>query len=263
MARFKSLIEDSPFGRIVIPDTLPDGKALFYTTIDFDGRLNAEVARRMTAFIAQRFKIESSLNTCKQVHGATVRRADSPSARADQRVGPTFPRAGPTWSQVGPAWRECDSCDALWTADPHTALGIKVADCLPVTLMGGNVLANVHSGWRGAVQRITAVTLDTIERQTSFEPRTSFAYLGPSIRVCCFEVGEEVADQFDVRFIDRSQAKPHVDTLELTIDLLRGRGLAAENIFDSGLCTRCEGSIFHSYRREGKGGGRNLAIAAQ
>ena len=252
--RSARLIEDSPFGRIVIPSTLPDGQALFYTTIDFDGRLDADVVERMTAFIAKRFEIESSLNTCTQVHGATVRRADSQSARAQP------PRAG---QRVGPTWRECDSCDALWTIEPHTALGIKVADCLPVTLMGGNVLANVHSGWRGTVQRITAVTLDTIEREASFEPRTSFAYLGPSIRVCCFEVGEEVAAQFDERFVDRSQAKPHVDTVELTVDLLRARGFSAANIFDSGLCTRCEGSIFHSYRREGKGGGRNLAIAAQ
>lgn len=234
------MIEDSPFGRIFVPERLPAGKALFYTTIDFDGHLTNVVARRVTDFIVQRFGMEAALNTCTQVHGAAAVHA-SP----------------------GPSWRECDSCDALWTAESHVALGIKVADCLPVTLMGGGVLANIHSGWRGTVQRITAVTLDTIEREASFDSRKSVAFLGPSIRVCCFEVGEEVATRFDARFVDRSRAKPHVDVVRHTIDLLIDRGVAATNIVDSGLCTRCDGSIFHSYRREGKGGGRNLAIAAQ
>ena len=234
------MIEDSPFGRIVVPDTLPDGYALFYTTVDFDGRLNQDIATRLTQFIAARFGIESTLNTCTQVHGANVVRVEAAAS-----------------------WRECDSCDALWSAEPNVALGIKVADCLPVTFMGGGVLANIHSGWRGTVQGITAVTLDAIERETSFDPTSSFAYLGPSIRQCCFEVGEEVAAQFDSNHVDRSRKKPHVDVIGHTADLLRRRGFPAENILDSGLCTRCDGSIFHSYRREGKGGGRNLAIAAR
>src|SRR5690242_2971526 len=105
-------IEDSPFGQIVIPERVPQGKALFYTTIDFDGRLDDAVTREISTFIARRFGIETSLTTCTQVHGATVR-----AAAAQKR------------------WRECDSCDALWSAEPHTALGIKVADCLPVTLI--------------------------------------------------------------------------------------------------------------------------------
>ncbi len=66
------MIEDWPFGRIVVPERLPDGKALFYTTIDFDGRLNDGVARGVTDFLARRFGIEAQLNTCTQVHGATV-----------------------------------------------------------------------------------------------------------------------------------------------------------------------------------------------
>jgi copper oxidase (laccase) domain-containing protein len=92
---------------------------------------------------------------------------------------------------------------------------------------------------------------------------SAYAYLGPSIRVCCFEVGEEVASQFDEKYIDRSHAKPHVDLVAFTTDILRSRGVSAMRISDSGLCTRCPDSIFHSFRREGKGGGRNLAIVAQ
>ena len=240
-------IESTSIGRIVIPDHLPAGFALFYTTVDFPGRLTDGIAASITALIAQRFGIEATLTTCTQVHGAAVRRA-----------------------QHEREWQECDSCDALWSATAGTAIAIKVADCLPVTLIdpAARVMANIHSGWRGTVQKITAAALDSIERETSFDPPRAHAWLGPSIRACCFEVGEEVVDQFRAvyadadTFIDRSKAKPHIDTVGLTRALLRERGLADAHIHDTGLCTRCDGSIFHSYRRDGGGGGRNLAIAA-
>ena len=153
-------------------------------------------------------------------------------------------------------------CDALFTDQCHVALGIKVADCLPVSLCDPvhRVIANIHSGWRGAAQNITAETLDTLARETAFDPGTAYAYLGPSIRVCCFEVGEEVAAQFDQRWIDRARgAKPHVDLARMTEAILRRRGVA--QVIDTGLCTRCN-PMFHSYRRDKKSG-RNLAIAAQ
>lgn len=227
-------VEDSPFGRIVVAPKA----ALFYTTRDFDGRLNESVAARLTGFIRERFGIETSLNTCVQVHGVAVGTAS------------TVKR-----------WQECDSCDALWSAQRGVALGIKVADCLPVAVLdrGNDIAANIHSGWRGAAQNIVGETLDVIERSSAFSARNADAWLGPSIRVCCFEVGEEVAERFDARFVDRSYAKPHVDLAAYTIDVLRKRGI--ERIHDSQLCTRCEGSIFHSFRRDGSGG-RNLAIVA-
>jgi copper oxidase (laccase) domain-containing protein len=161
-----------------------------------------------------------------------------------------------------------------------------VADCLPVSIIDpqNHVIANIHSGWRGAAQGITAATLGAMK----FDPPEAFAFLGPSIRVCCFEVGEEVAAQFDQRFVDRTLgAKPHVDIVALTLSVLRERGFAEERIVDSGLCTRCDGGVsrsrgpevsgystarsrdpetsrplFHSYRRD-KRSGRNLAIVAQ
>ena len=235
-------IEQTDIGRIVVPPSLPDGFALFYTTIDSDGRLDQEKAAQLMRIVRQRFGIDATLSTCVQVHGKTVVRA-SRDAR----------------------WRECDSCDALWSSERGTALGIKVADCLPVTIadMDRGVIANIHSGWRGAVQKITAEAIDTIGAGTA-----AAAWLGPSIRACCFEVGEEVVDQFRgsyanaEEFVDRDGAKPHIDLIGLTTVLLIERGFAPERIHDSGLCTRCDGSIFHSYRRGITRGGRNLAIAA-
>lgn len=219
----------------------PEGFAVFYTTIDFHGRLTDGIAHEITSFIHGRFGAQTALTTCTQVHGKSAARA-----HAEQR------------------WRECDSCDALWSNERHVALGIKVADCLPVAMIDPvhSVMANIHSGWRGTVQRITAATLDEIEQASPFNPRDAVAFLGPTIRVCCFEVGEEVASQFDSAYVDRGHDKPHVDVVRLTIDVLRARGFRDDRIHDSGLCTRCEGSIFHSFRRDHRSGGRNLAIIA-
>lgn len=238
-------IEQTEAGRVVVPPSLPDGFALFYTTIDFDGRLDQGAAARLMRVTYDLFGVEATLSTCVQVHGKGVVRATG-----------------------GAIWRECDSCDALFSSALGTALGIKIADCLPVTIadMKHGVIANVHSGWRGAAQRIVAETLDVIERQTEFDAGVAQAWLGPTIRACCFEVGDEVVDQLRASyadtetFVDRSRAKPHVDVAGLTTALLVQRGFAPENVHDSGLCTRCDGSIFHSYRR--RQGGRNLAIAA-
>jgi YfiH family protein len=219
-------------GRVIIPEPLPDGFALFYTTADYDGALVPE----LTEILRERFGIEATLVTCTQVHGKTVGRAE----------------ARPTLV----------TCDALFTEERHVALGIKVADCLPVSLCDPvrRVIANIHSGWRGAVQNITAETLDTLARETAFHPSAAYAYLGPSIRVCCFEVGEEVAAQFDGRWIDRGRGtKPHIDLARMTESILRERGVP--HVIDTGFCTRCN-PLFHSYRRD-KRSGRNLAIAAQ
>ena len=141
------------------------------------------------------------------------------------------------------------------------------------------VTANVHSGWRGALQHIKTKALDT----APLHPAHSIAFLGPTIRVCCFEVGEEVAVEFPERFVDRALGpKPHVDIPAFTAAILRERGL--EQIVDTELCTRCGTGVsklrglavsgaptagprnpdtsqplFHSYRRDKKSG-RNLAI---
>src|SRR5438046_3005715 len=163
-------IEHSRLGRIVIPPRVPDGFGLFYTTIDFNGHFRDGGADSVLAVIKERFAISASLTTCKQVHGSTI-------VPAAQQSG----------------WSECDSCDALFSSHPRTALGIKVADCLPISIIdpGRRTIAGIHSGWRGSVQRITARTLDAID----IDPSRAMAWLGPSIRVCCFEVGEEVVEQ--------------------------------------------------------------------
>lgn len=222
-------IEQSRVGRIAVAPNAP----VFCTSMDYDGKLRDDLMQVMR----ERFGIESVLSTCTQVHGVNVERAT-----------------------VG---EQSQACDALWSDRRGVALGIKIADCLPVTMIDpARMIANIHAGWRGAARQITSRTVDALKRTSSFDPAGAFAFLGPSIRVCCFEVGDEVAVKFDEAFIDRSYAKPHVDLPAMTRAMLKQRGFNEQRISDSELCTRCEGSIFHSYRRD-RTSGRNLQIVAQ
>jgi purine-nucleoside/S-methyl-5'-thioadenosine phosphorylase / adenosine deaminase len=238
-------IRETSIGRVVVPAFVPEGFAVFCTTIDFDGKLTDGGAESLTRVAEEQFGVRAALNTCRQIHSATAVHAISDSG-----------------------WHECDSCDALWSDRPHVALGIKIADCLPVSILdpASGSVANIHSGWRGTVQKITRATLAAVPMNAC----DAYAFLGPSIRVCCFEVGEEVVDQFQesfgdvTRYVDRSLGpKPHVNVVALTIDVLREAGFRPEHVDDSELCTRCDGSIFHSFRRDGGRGGRNLALVAR
>ena len=243
-------IERSHLGRIVTAPTVPAGYGLFYTTVDFSGRLAGDDLGALTREIASRWGEGIGLVTCTQVHGTAVVFARNPTA----------------------GWREVGKCDAIWSDRPRVAIGIKVADCLPVTLIDADhgVMANIHSGWRGASGGIVVETIESMRRLSPFSPGTARAWLGPSIRSCCFEVGEEVVGAFGARYGDVTEfvspgarGRPHFDLAALTRRLLRDAGLAGSSIVDSGLCTRCEGSIFHSYRRDAASAGRMLALAVQ
>lgn len=240
------LIEHSAVGRILVPEFAPAGRALFYTTGDFPGDLSEASADALQGVLRDRFSVKAGLVSCHQVHGVRSERVTAKDCRTEK-----------------------EGCDALWSSESQVALGIKVADCLPVTLVdvSSSVIANIHSGWRGAAGRIVDTTLQNLP---AINPETTWAWLGPSIRVCCFEVGQEVVEQFEQSFenlgayVERRQGrKPHLDLPGLTAERLIRRGIRADAIYDSKLCTRCEGSIFHSYRRKGPRAGRNLAIVAQ
>jgi purine-nucleoside/S-methyl-5'-thioadenosine phosphorylase / adenosine deaminase len=218
----ESSTEHTSIGRVVIPPGVPRGFRVFYTTSDFDGRIDERI---------RDFVRPATISSCHQVHGAKICRAPVNESE----------------------------CDALWSDEKNSALVIKTADCLPVSIIDpkNSVIANIHSGWRSTVQNITAATLNAM----LFDPAASSAFLGPTIRVCCFEVGEEVAARFDAKIVDRTLGpKPHVNIAAFTTAVLRSHGI--QNIVDTGLCTRCDGSLFHSYRRD-KRTGRNLAIVAQ
>jgi copper oxidase (laccase) domain-containing protein len=93
------------------------------------------------------------------------------------------------------------------------------------------------------------------------------AAIGPSIRVCCYEVGDEVMASFAERGRDIGQVsrpgprgRRHLDLVEENRAQLMASGVSEEKIFDSGLCTFCENDRFYSFRKEGGGVGRIFGV---
>ncbi len=162
-------------------------------------------------------------------------------------------------------WREnaFQSADALVTNVKNLPLVTFYADCVPVFLLDTKkeVLALVHSGWRGTVGEIAACTIRHMCKVYGSKPEDILAAIGPSIRQCCFEVGEEVAEHFDDKFVDRSRQKPHVSLQNAIIAQLEDVGIKKENITDSGICTCCNSDTFYSHRVVGDQRGTMAAIA--
>ena len=137
------------------------------------------------------------------------------------------------------------------------------ADCCPVILVAENgVFAVVHAGWRGVENRITAKALRVMVKKYCCDIATINAYVGPHLRQCCFEVGEDVAkkftDEFGYSVVDNKSHVSMVDALKIQ---LMEVGLSENRFCDLNMCTKCMSDTFFSYRAtEGKCG-RHGAIA--
>ena len=157
--------------------------------------------------------------------------------------------------------------DASWTRAPNTALGIGIADCLPILLAAPDIVAvgAAHAGWRGAELRIGAKLVKVLAGQGA-DPLQMKAVLGPCIRRCCDQVSPDLAGRFEDAFgpqvVDRSRPKPHLDLAVASRLALREAGLAEAAIDDTGLCTACDAQRFFSHRRDQGRTGRMLAFIA-
>jgi YfiH family protein len=127
--------------------------------------------------------------------------------------------------------------DGHMTGRDDLALLVLVADCLPVALSGGGQVAMVHCGWRGLAGGILARAVERFETPPA-------AAVGPGIGPCCYEVGDEVREQFEPRFADGRM----LDLRAVAEDRLRAAGV--EQVEHVDLCTSCRPDLFFSHRRD-------------
>jgi hypothetical protein len=159
--------------------------------------------------------------------------------------------------------KDAGACDILVTPLDSVALVVQTADCVPIILAGERSIGVVHAGWRGAASNAAAAGVAALA-ELGERASTLRAFLGPSIRACCYEVGGEVAERFDGRFARRSpDGRLHLDLAAITHVQLAAAGLSDRNIAAHPACTRCGGDKFASYRRDGSASGRMIALAAR
>jgi hypothetical protein len=193
-----------------------------------------------------------------QVHGARLFRADE--VRVPE---PATRQALATVRVVG--------YDGFLTSRRGVLLSVGVADCVPAFLAAPEreVIALLHAGWRGVAAEIVPRAVEVMERDLDVPAREIRTWWGPSIGPCCYPVGKEVVEAIGATVAgkrrrewlrDGGEEGPRVDLRAALTVQAEAVGISPEAISSSPLCTSCD-RRFHSYRREGGGGGRMLAVA--
>jgi YfiH family protein len=159
------------------------------------------------------------------------------------------------WTSVSPGYES--GYDAIMTQEPGIFAGVGIADCCPILLADPKqeVAAAIHAGWKGTVAQIVHKTASSLIAGGS-NPEDILAYIGPCISLEHFEVGDEVAEQFE--FKERRGARWHVDLKATNAAQLQALGISQIEISD--YCTVANNDLFFSHRKENGITGRMLAV---
>jgi len=179
--------------------------------------------------------LPEGIRTVKQIH----------SARVGDAADPTFVEG-----------------DALISNRTGILVGVKTADCVPVLLVDSTnrIVAAIHAGWRGSAENISECALNEMVRRWNVRPGNIRAAIGPSIGVCCYEVGQDVARRFGRWMPELKNAGAHAHLDLRAVNELQLRAAGVENVWRSGECTFCGGERFYSYRREREQAGRMMSF---
>jgi YfiH family protein len=183
--------------------------------------------------------------------------------------------------------------DGLITNVPGIILAVMTADCLPVLLADkkNKVVGALHAGWRGTTQRIAEKGLGIMRREFGTQPENVFAAIGPGIQQCCYEVGQDLKDQFESQFSYGSELfqevkdyddvhekypllfmnmrapghgdqciKLHLSLREANRRQLLEAGIPQKQISALEDCTSCDTRTFFSHRAEKGRTGRMMAL---
>lgn len=153
--------------------------------------------------------------------------------------------------------------DGLLTDEEGIFIGVKTADCLAILIVDREkkVVGAFHAGWRGTLKGIALEGLERMEEEFSSNPEKLIAILGPSISVCCYEIGHDVEKLLNNsfhEFIEKRNGKCYFDLRKANRSSLLKGGVKEENIYEIPLCTMCKKDLFFSHRRGEKG--RNVAF---
>ena len=144
---------------------------------------------------------------------------------------------------------DADGVDALVTTSPRVAIGVLVADCVPVVLVGRHGIAVAHAGRRGVQADVVTATATRLRELDAGPIR---AFIGPAICGRCYEVPADMqADVVAAVPETRSRTRRDTPALDLragVVAQLRRAGITDVTV--DGACT-VEDSRYFSHRRDG------------
>lgn len=172
--------------------------------------------------------------------------------------------------------RDYTDIDGLITNEKGIALACFYADCVPLYFVDPvkEVIGLAHSGWRGTYSAIGKCMVDQMKEQFGCDPEDIIAAIGPSICRDCYEISEELGEQFmqgmwaadeiensleairkagvyDQTSILDPGKKPEKYQLDLwlaNLIVLHKAGIQLENIDVTDICTCCNPEYLYSHR---------------
>lgn len=162
-----------------------------------------------------------------------------------------------------------EDIDGMITDVPGICLVTFYADCVPLFFVDPiqKAIGLTHSGWRGTATKIGEKTITAMSENFGSKPQDIIAAIGPSICQDCYEVSEDVIDEFQHAFASEDWAdiytskgngKYQLDLWEANKKMLLSAGIKRENLAVTNLCTCCNSDMLFSHRAShGKRG--NLA----
>ncbi len=184
--------------------------------------------------------------------------------------------------------------DGIVTDTPGLLVAVQAADCLPILLADRKrrAVGVFHAGWRGTVKRVVEKGVGEMRKHFGSDPRNLVAAIGPGVRGCCYDVGEEVRTRFEGQFSYASSlfrevkesdpvrekypmlfltarapghgelpVKLFLDLVEANRRQLLDAGVLARNIDTAAPCTVCHTGLLFSFRAEKGVTGRMMAAA--
>lgn len=159
-----------------------------------------------------------------------------------------------------------DDVDGLATDIPGIALVTFYADCVPLYFVDPvkKAIGLAHSGWRGTVAGMGACMVQFMREHFHSDPKDLIVAIGPSICVDCYEVSEEVAEQFREEFPEdvlqpgKAEGKYQLDLWKANESILLKAGILPGHLTVTDVCT-CHNPEYLFSHRASHGQRGNLA----
>ena len=148
--------------------------------------------------------------------------------------------------------------DGLITNEPGVTLATFYADCVPLFFVDPVhcAIGLSHSGWKGTVGRMGKQTILAMQEAFGTKPQDLVCAIGPSICQDCYEISEDVAQEFYREFLEhgdsileaKENGKYQLDLWKVNAIILEEAGVLPQNIAVTNICTCCNPDLLFSHR---------------
>ena len=169
--------------------------------------------------------------------------------------------------------KDYSDIDGLITDESGVLLACFFADCVPLYFVDPvhHAIGLAHSGWRGTVGKIGKNTVQLMQENFGSKPEDLLAAVGPSVCMDCYEVSEDVIEQFkeafekkywEDLFYKKENGKYQLNLWKANELIFLESGILPEHMAITNVCTHCNSKILYSHRTMGNNRGNLCAFLA-